>query len=133
VEEHVFVSRATTRRELATWEERWQRKDQGLIAAWEAGRELALRDPDLALRARRGELVPLPYKGGVATRTKVGRKYGALHYVAMWQGLRDQDLDVVLGRQIEMICTHTEMRVIFTDDVSLLLNAELQEQASGPT
>lgn len=110
-------------RDAATWDERWKGPDQGLIAAWEAGRKKAAVDPDLAQRAGQGELVVLPWKGGVDEPVKAGWKYGALHYLAMWKGLRGEDLDLTRGEQVEVVCSRTQMRVVFTDDVAVLMRA----------
>jgi hypothetical protein len=108
-------------RESATWEDRWKGPDQGLVAAWEAGRQRSETDPELARRAAIGELVELPWKGGIVEPLKAGWKYGSLHYVAMWRGLRGEDLDLTLGARIELTCVRTGMRVVFTDDQEILL------------
>jgi hypothetical protein len=38
-------------REGASWDERWNAADDGLIACWERGREKRLEDPSLAAQA----------------------------------------------------------------------------------
>jgi hypothetical protein len=53
-----------------TFKARWHGPDRGLIAAWEAGREFAYEHPDLASRAQAGELVTLPWKGGLSHLVK---------------------------------------------------------------
>jgi hypothetical protein len=108
-------------RNEATWSDRWAGSDRGLITAWEVGRERAVRDPDLARRALQGELMELPWKGGIVEPLKSGWKFGALHYLAMWKGLRGEDLDLVMDEQIEVICSRTQMRVVFTGDIETLL------------
>jgi hypothetical protein len=100
------------------WEQRWNGPDRGLIASWERGREKAREDPDLASAASRGELVPLPWKGGVEQATKAGRKYGPFFYLAMWQGLRGEPLDIETATDTTITCSRTGMAVTFTPDAS---------------
>jgi hypothetical protein len=40
-----------------------------------------------------------------------------LNYLAQWQGLRGQDLDIDLSQEPELICSKTGMKVIYTRDV----------------
>ena len=77
-----------------SWEEYWRGDDAGLIKCWEVGRKLSDREPELAERAKKGELPVLGWKGGVAKKIKKKEKYGTLLYLAQWQGLRGEDLDV---------------------------------------
>lgn len=95
------------------WGLRWDGIDDGLIAAWEAGRELAQRDTLTAALARVGVLVPLPWKGGLTEPMPAGRKLGTLYYLATWQGLRGDDLDVDTLVGAEWTCTLTGMAVRF--------------------
>ena len=75
--------------------ERWHAEDQGLIFCWERGRQLREEKPALATRAERGELVPLWWQGGVEKKLKATLpKKGTLWYLAVWQGLRNEDLDI---------------------------------------
>lgn len=101
-------------------EERWQGPDRGVIAAWERGREISeegnLDSQDLTARARRGELVILPWKGGVERALKVKQKFGTMRYLAMWQGLRGDDLDVDLKSESTLECSATGMVVTYTSD-----------------
>lgn len=99
-------------------EARWHGADQGLIAAWERGRQLAIENCELAERARAGELVPLPWKGGVEKALKSGQKYGTLWYLAMWQGLRGDELDIDINAEPTLSCTRTQTEVTFTGDVA---------------
>jgi hypothetical protein len=101
-------------REGAKWDERWNAADSGLIACWEQGRERRLEDPSLAVRAANGQLVVLPWKGGVQKATK--KKCGTLYYLAMWQGLRDEDLDIDTSDEIVLNCTASGMTVVFSGD-----------------
>jgi hypothetical protein len=105
-------------RESAKWEERWNGVDQGLIACWERGREKSHEDHALATLARDGQLVVLPWKGGVEKEVKKKQKYGTLRYLAMWQGLRGEDLDIDLSEEVVLTCTATRMTVTFTNDVA---------------
>ena len=111
---HRSISEPT--RANATWEERWNDVDQGLIACWERGREKSREDPELAARARNGQLVVLPWKGGVEKATKRKQKFGTLSYLAMWQGLRNEDLNIDTTEEVVLTCTATGMAVVFTDD-----------------
>ncbi len=98
-----------------SFEERWKGSDQGLITCWEVGRKLAKTEPALAERTRRGELPVLGWKGGVEKKLKA-RKYGTLNYLAQWQGLRGEDLDVDLAEDRELTCARTGMLVTYTAD-----------------
>lgn len=88
------------RMDTTTYEERIESFDRGVINAWEVGRKLAVKEPDLAEKAKLGELVLLGVKGGISGDPKIKMKYGCLWYLAEWQGLRGDDLD------IEHIVTH---------------------------
>jgi hypothetical protein len=105
-------------RENAKWDERWNAEDGGLIACWERGREKRLEDPALAAQAVEGQLVVLPWKGGVEKAIKKKQKYGTLFYLAMWQGLRGEDLDVDTSEELALNCTATGMTVVFTNDMA---------------
>lgn len=96
----------------------WHGEDGGLIACWERGRDLAREQPDLAERARNGELVVLPWKGGVEAAVK-GRKYGSHRYLAMWQGLRRDDLYIHFDSEVEITCLVRKTTVIFLNDADL--------------
>jgi hypothetical protein len=107
---------ATPIREGLDTEKRWLGPDLGVIAAWERGRQLGRENPELSARARAGELMVLPWKGGVERALKSGQKYGTNRYLAMWLGLRGADLDVDLTNETELRCTVTGMTVIYTSD-----------------
>ena len=114
------VHRAVTtpsRQHLDT-EQLWHGEDRGVIAAWERGRQKSSEDPELAARAKAGELIILPWKGGVEKALKSGQKYGTHRYLAMWQGLRGDDLDVDLSNEAQLQCTVTGVMVIYTSDVA---------------
>ena len=107
----------------AKWDERWNAEDDGLIACWERGREKRLEDPSLATQAAGGQLVVLPWKGGVEKAIKKKQKFGTLYYPAMWQGLRGVDLDIDTAEEIALICTATGLAVVFTDDMAKYADA----------
>ncbi|MBQ0739744.1 hypothetical protein J9332_36175 [Aquimarina celericrescens] len=100
-----------------SWEETWRREDKGLIKNYEVGRALAKKEPELAEKAKRGELPVLGYKGGVDKTLKKKEKIGALNYIAKWQALRGEDLNLNLDEEIVLTCTKTDMRVTFTMDL----------------
>jgi len=106
---------------------RWLGPDKGAIAAWERGREFATERPDLANRARCGELMVLPWKGGMERALKTGQKYGTKRYLAMWQGMRGDALDIDLDLDESRVCSATGMTVIYTSDVSKYAGADTNE------
>lgn len=103
-------------REDPNWTSRWEGLDKGLIACWERGREKGNEDPEAAALARKGQLVELPWKGGVLKAIKKKSKYGSLFYLAMWQGLRGEDLDIDTASEQSLECTATKMTVVYTAD-----------------
>lgn len=106
-----------------SWEETWRQEDKGLIKNYEVGRALAKKEPELAEKAKRGELPVLGYKGGVDKTLKKKEKIGALNYIAKWQALRGEDLNLNLDEEIVLTCTKTDMRVTFTMDLEKLKNS----------
>ncbi|OPY85735.1 MAG: hypothetical protein A4E71_01935 [Smithella sp. PtaU1.Bin162] len=112
----IYRSSGQPKREGLSWQELWQSDDKGLILCWEIGREVRQRDPELARCAEDGELPVLVWKGGVEKKTKIGEKYGSFNYLAQWQGLRGEDLDIDLSKEPEIICSKTGMKVIYTSD-----------------
>lgn len=114
------------------WEERWQDVSQGLITSWERGREKGIEDPELALRALNGELVVLPWKGGfklpkpgakVSTVVSKAIKYGVFNYLAMWQGLRGEDLNIDADQEVSLTCTREKRMVVFTSSYAKYANS----------
>ncbi|MCK4842432.1 MAG: hypothetical protein KAT04_11230 [Methylococcales bacterium] len=101
-----------------SFNERWSQQDKGLITCWDRGRELRIKDLELALKTEIGELPVLGWKGGVDKVIKKKQKYGCLNYLAQWQGLRGEDLNINRNQEIEITCTKTNMKVIFTSDQS---------------
>lgn len=104
------------------WKEKWEGADGGLIASWERGREKRIEDPELARRASEGELVVLPWSGGVEKAIK-SKKYGSLLYVAMYQGLRGESLDIATDSEVVLKCARTKVAVTYTPDPSKLEGA----------
>lgn len=80
-------------------------------------------EPELAANAISGQLVVLPWKGGVEKAIKKKEKFGSLRYLAMWQGLRGEDLNIDTSTEPSLICTLTGMKVVFTSDYEKLKEA----------
>lgn len=110
-------------RENLSWEETWRRYDKGLIKNYEVGRTLAIKEPELAEKAKRGELPALGYKGGIEKTLKKKEKIGALNYIAKWQGLRGEDLNIDMDEEVVLTCTKTNVKVTFTMDLEKLKNS----------
>ncbi|MBY0474195.1 MAG: hypothetical protein K2Q13_03925 [Nitrosomonas sp.] len=106
-------------RDILSYEERIEGPDRGLINSWYVGRRLALSDPDISVKAKNGELPVLAVKGGVERKINQS-KIGSLWYLATWQGLRGDDLDVDLDAEVEMMCSRTGVKVLFTGDIKKL-------------
>lgn len=100
-------------REGLTWSETWEGPDKGLIWCWERGRQKRTEEPDLSARATEGELPVLSWKGGVQQKLVMGKKPGTLNYLATWQGLRGEDLDLPLEGERVIVCTKTGQAVVF--------------------
>ena len=110
-------------RKKLSWEETWEGNDRGLIFCWEVGRNLRQNNPDLAKLAVKGELPVLGWKGGIEKELKKKEKFGTLNYLAQWQGLRGEDLDIDLREEPEVTCSRTGVKVIFTNDLKKYGNA----------
>ena len=119
----IYRSYGQPKREGLSWQELWQVDDKGLILCWEIGRDMRQRETKLAQRAENGELPVLVWKGGVEKKTKIGEKYGTLNYLAQWQGLRGEDLNINLSEETVLICSKTGMKVIYTGDIDKYRNA----------
>ena len=105
-------------RSSLTWDETWSRDDQGLIKAWENGRQKAKQNRTLRESALRGELPMLvTWKGGVEKKLKTDiTKYGSLKYLAHLQGLKGEDLNIDLTKQVTLTCSRTGQMVTYTWD-----------------
>lgn len=112
----VFRKVSEPLRDQLSWEEMWKGPDKGLIHCWELGRRRAEVETDLAERVSKGELPPIGWKGGVPRKVKYMSKYGCLNYLAEWQGLRGEDLDIDLDSETTIECAHTGVSVTFTGD-----------------
>lgn len=111
-------------RSAVSWNERWMGADDGLITSWLAGIKLSASRPDIATKAKANELPVLPWKGGVEKALKSGAKWGHLRYVAMWQGLRGDDLSIQMDQEFGITCTRTNVTTTFTRDMAKLSFAE---------
>jgi len=101
-----------------SFEERWRDKDKGLITSWEVGRKLAQKQPDLADKARNNELPELGWKGGTNKETlNIKHKYGTLLYLAQWQGLRGDDLNIDLQQEYTLTCSRTGVEFTYTSKI----------------
>ncbi|MGE8179313.1 hypothetical protein [Pseudomonas fluorescens] len=116
-----------------TRDQLWEADDKGLIKCWEVGRERAAKFPDLAKRCLAGELPVLGWKGGVSRSLKKRDKFGSLKYLAQWQGLRGEDLDIDLTQERSITCSRTKMLVTFTPDRSKYFNqpSEMETRELG--
>lgn len=114
-------------RPAADWHTTWAGEDNGLIKCWEVGRKAGQQSPELAQAALNGELPVTGWKGGVSRALKKTDKYGALQYLAHWQGLRGEDLEIDLAAEITITCSKTGMRVTFTPDISKLIDQATDE------
>lgn len=109
------------------WQTTWEEPDQGLIKCWEVGRQLAQEKPEVAEAATRNELPVTNWKGGVSRTLKKPQKYGSLQYLAQWQGLRGENLDIDPTAEVTITCTKTSMVVTFTPDISKILDQPTDE------
>lgn len=126
---HVYRRASEPIRTGLTTEERWLGSDHGVVAAWERGREIAGKSPEIADRVKAGQLPILPWKGGVERALKGKEKFGTLRYLAMWRGLRGEDLDIHLDKEYSLICSVTGQRVVYTGDLSKYAGqGEVQDQ-----
>lgn len=108
--------------EILDFDQRINGDDRGLINAWNVGRNLALRNADLVRRMRDGELPELGVKGGVRKKIQA-HKIGSLWYLAQRQGLLGEDLDIDMSSEVEMICSRTGVRVLYTLDLEKLFSS----------
>lgn len=106
-----------------SWQETWEGPDNGLIRCWEIGRERALAYAELAQRCRDGQLPVLGWKGGHDRAIKKPLKYGTFKYLAQWQGLRGEDLDIDPLKEVTLTCSMTGMLTTFTPDQAKYANS----------
>lgn len=125
--DNIYRSIEESNRKDLTWEELWKGSDNGLIACWERGRVKAADNPDLAESCKNGELPVLAWKGGVDKKIK-GKKYGSLFYLATWQGLRGEDLNINQHEEVSITCSKTQVKVVFTTNLLTYETLKLEEQ-----
>jgi hypothetical protein len=116
--DRIFRDKSEPLRERLSWDEMWKGPDRGLIQCWEVGRRIARDDAIRSESAKRGELPSSNWKGGITGNPKFKKKYGPLSYLAEWQGLRGENLDIDLENETEVVCSRTGIRVIFTPDMT---------------
>jgi hypothetical protein len=104
-------------REGLSWDALWLGPDNGLIWCWERGRQERLDRPSDAARAEGGELVPLDWKGGVRKKLKLPKVHGSLNYLATWQGLRGEDLNIDPVGERTLVCSKHGQTVVFTPNL----------------
>lgn len=80
------------------------------------GRQRSNERPELAERSSSDELPVLGLKGGVEKALKKNSMFGTLTYLAQWQGLRGEDLDIDLDVEVTLECSRTGMQVTYTGD-----------------
>ena len=116
--ERVFRSFSTPKRVNPSYSERWNGSDKGLITCWEVGRTKRETDLILVKKAENNELPILGWTGGVAKKLVNPNKFGSLNYLAQWQGIRGQDLNIILTEEVVLECALTGMKVTFTPDIT---------------
>ena len=67
-------------------------------------------------KVENNELPVLGRKGGVDKTLQKKEKFGSLNYLAQWQGLRGEDLDINLSEEVTMQCSKTGMMITYTPD-----------------
>jgi len=106
-------------REGLTWKDLWRAQDTGLIWCWERGRQYRTEAPERSCRAVNGELVPDGWRGGVEKKLKDPlKKNGTLQYLATWQGMRGEDLDIDLDGERIIVCSRFDQSVRFSGSQS---------------
>ncbi|WP_419178548.1 hypothetical protein [Pseudomonas syringae] len=109
----------------------WDAEDEGIIQCWENGRELAVTSQDLAKKCLENELPILAWKGGVSRDMKLRKKFGSFKYLAQWQGLRGEDLNIDRTKKYQLVCSLTKIVVTFTSDRSKYLNKAAEADKPG--
>ena len=118
-------------REGLSWEELWLGADGGLIWCWERGRQKRVDEPNLASQAERGELPLLAWKGGVEKKRQDDKPLiGTLEYLATWQGLRGEDLNIDRSGAVTLICARTGQAVTFCDTQAASSNTRAKRSSA---
>jgi hypothetical protein len=130
---HVQRSIRQPIREGLSWEELWLGPDGGLIWCWERGRQKRSDEPELASQAERGELPLLAWKGGVDKKRQDDKPlHGTLEYLATWQGLRGEDLNIDRNGAVTLICTRTGQAVTFCEAPATPSPVRAQRSSAAP-
>lgn len=106
-------------------DELWRSEDQGIINAWELGRLEGEKNTDIRLRAQKDELMSLLFKGGFDEKLKNPFKYGSLHYLAMWLGLRNENLIIDINAEYTLCCSRFNHVVMYTSDIDKILKPNI--------
>lgn len=111
------IFRSVSERQVVSieYDARWGTVEAGLVTSWLRGQEMACEKPNLSEEAMSGRLVVLPWKGGVEKAIKT-TKVGVFNYLAMWQGLRREDLNIEPDCDLLVTCAGTGVTVVFTSD-----------------
>lgn len=112
----VFRSISENIRVNPSYDERWNGDDKGLVTCWEVGRKKRESEHDLVEKVENDELPVLGWKGGVDKTLQKKEKFGSLNYLAQWQGLRGENLDISLSEEAVMHCSKTGMIITYTPD-----------------
>ncbi len=112
----VFRSISASIRVNPSYDERWNGDDKGLITCWEVGRKKRVSNPSLVQQVENNELPILGWKGGVDKALKKKEKFGSLNYLAQWQGIRGEDLNISISEEVTMQCKKTGMMITYTPD-----------------
>lgn len=126
---NVISSKNAPQRAGLTHEEIWDGPDQGLIMSWEVGRARAMTYPELAQQCLSGQLPILGWKGGVSRALKKREKFGSLKYLAQWQGLRGEDINIDCSKEHTLTCINTGMAVTFTSDKAKYVNQSTENDS----
>ena len=130
----IFRSIDTPIRKDLTWEESWTGEDSGLIYCWEKGIEMSFESPNKAEKALNGELLILSWRGGVRKKLKDKEedgvtieniKRGTFNYLATWQGLRGEALNIDLTKKLFIVCSKYNQKVVFKPKKFKLIQKEM--------
>jgi hypothetical protein len=130
----LFRSIDTPIRKDLTWEESWTGEDAGLIYCWEKGIEMSFESPNKAEKALNGELLILSWRGGVRKKLKDKEedgvtieniKRGTFNYLATWQGLRGEALNIDLTKKLFIVCSKYNQKVVFKPKKFKLIQKEM--------
>ena len=109
-----------TEPEGLSWEDRWSTFPASMLSSWRQGLINRFSMPELATACINDELPELPFKGG-ANKDSASNKLGYACYLAMWQGLRGEDLLWDPSHPCKLVCSRYGVTVEFTSDIDRLL------------